>query len=173
MGTLVCRVELDKEKGIILTVENGDDSITQTVVMDGTSITTTVQGSADTSSITQKQESIAMNCKTFTLDAETITCKSTMETSHESGQDFELQSGANLNVASVQDATYKALNTAIESTVKTEVKGVTLKLEGSASAELVGASVKLDSKGMLDLLSAGIATLKGSVVNIKGILNLN
>lgn len=170
MGTLVCRIELDKKKGVLLTVENGDDQITQTIVMDGTSITTTVKGSEETSTITQKQDSIAMNCKTFTLDAETITCKSTKETLHESGQDFDIISGKNLNVTAESSAEYKAMNTTIESTSKSEIKGGTLVLSGSGSAELKGASIKLDAKGLMDLATGGAATLKGSIVNIKGIL---
>lgn len=172
MGTLVCRIELDKKKGVLLTVENGDDQITQTIVMDGTSITTTVKGSEETSTITQKQDSIAMNCKTFTLDAETITCKSTKETLHESGQDFDITSGKNLNVTAESSAEYKAMNTTIESTSKSEIKGGTLVLSGSGSAELKGASIKLDAKGLMDLATGGAATLKGSIVNIKGILKM-
>lgn len=172
MGTLVCRIELDKKKGVLLTVENGDDQITQTIVMDGTSITTTVKGSEETSTITQKQDSIAMNCKTFTLDAETITCKSTKETLHESGQNFDITSGKNLIVTADSSAEYKAMNTTIESTAKTEIKGGTLVLSGSSSAELKGASIKLDAKGLMDLVASGAATLKGSIVNIKGILKM-
>jgi hypothetical protein len=172
MGTLVCRIELDKKKGVLLTVENGDDQITQTIVMDGTMITTTVKGSDETSTITQKQDSIAMKCKTFTLDAETITCKSTKETLHESGQNFDIKSGKNIGVVADSAAEYKAMNTTIESTSQTEIKGVTLALSGSASAELKGASIKLDAKGLMDLVTSGAATLKGSIVNIKGLLKL-
>jgi len=172
MGTLVCRIELDKKKGVLLTVENGDDQITQTIVMDGTSITTTVKGSEETSTITQKQDSIAMNCKTFTLDAETITCKSTKDTLHESGQNFDITSGKNLIATAKSSAEYKAMDTTIESTSKTEIKGGTLVLSGSASAELKGASIKLDAKGLLDLVASGAATLQGSIVNIKGILKM-
>ena len=170
MGTLVCRIELDKKKGVLLTVENSDDQIVQTIVMDGTSITTTVKGPEETSTIAQKQDSIAMQCKTFTLDAETITCKSTKETLHESGQDFDITSGKNLNVTAESSAEYKAMNTTIESTSKSEIKGGTLVLSGSGSAELKGASIKLDAKGLMDLATGGAATLKGSIVNIKGIL---
>jgi hypothetical protein len=172
MGTLVCRIELDKKKGVLLTVENGDDKITQTIVMDGTSITTTVKGSEETSTITQKQDSIAMNCKTFTLDAETITCKSTKETLHESGQNFDIKSGKNIGVAADSAAEYKAMDTTIESTSKTEINGGTLVLSGSGSAELKGASIKLDAKGLMDLATGGAATLKGSIVNIKGMLKM-
>jgi hypothetical protein len=172
MGTLVCRIELDKKKGVLLTVENGDDKITQTLVMDGTSITTTVKGSDETSTITQKQDSIAMTCKTFTLDAETITCKSTKETLHESGQNFDIKSGKNISVAADSAAEYKAMNTTLESTSKSEIKGGTLVLSGSGSAELKGASIKLNAQGLLDLVASGAATLQGAVVNIKGILKM-
>jgi hypothetical protein len=172
MGTLVCRAELDKHDGIILTVENGDDGITQTIVMDGTSITTTVEGPVETSTITQKQDSIAINCKTFTLDAETITCKSTMDTKHESVMAFDIQSGTSLDVTATADATYKALNSTIESTVQTGVKGKILDLEGTASAELKGAKIKVESKGLLDLITSGVATVKGSLIKLTGILKI-
>jgi phage gp45-like len=163
MGTLVCRVELDKTKGIVLTVENGQDAITQTIVMDGTSITTTV---------IQKDGSIHIDCKTFTLNAETITCKSTNKTHHESGQDFEIKSTSNVNVAATGDAKYTALNTTMESTSETKVSGITLKLSGTASAELKGPSITLDATGIMDLKSSGIVNLKGTVVNIKDIVNM-
>ncbi|MBL0732354.1 MAG: hypothetical protein JJW03_05835 [Desulfosarcina sp.] len=174
MGKLVCRIELDKKDGLILTVENGDASITQTIVMDGTSITSTVKGKSETSTITQKQDGIAVKCKTFTLDAETITCESEKKTLHKSGEDFDINSGKNLNISAASDAKYKAVNTTMESTVETVAKGsqaATLKLSGSESV-LEGISIKLDSKGMLDLLSNGIATLKGTIVKIKDIVKL-
>ena len=46
----------------------------------------------ETSTITQDQETIAIKCKTFTLDAETITCTSTKATKHESKDTFDLKS---------------------------------------------------------------------------------
>lgn len=175
MGTLVCRVELDKQEGIILTVENGDDGITQTIVMDGTSITTTVEGPEEKSTITQKQDSIAINCKTFTLDAETITCISTKETKHESGMDFKIDSGKNLNISAASDAEYKAINTTIESTSKTKVKAGeanVLTLSSTAGSELIGTMIKLDAKGLMDLIAKGVVTIDGSVVNIKGMVKM-
>ena len=171
MGTLVCRAELDKHDGITLTVENKDDGITQTLVMDGTSITTTVEGPEETSMITQEQNSIAINCKTFTLDAETITCTSTKETTHESGMDFKIDSKANLKVSASSDAKYEATNTTIESTSKTEVKAGeanVLTLSSTAGGELKGTMIKLDAKGLMDLIAKGVVTIDGSAVNIAG-----
>lgn len=172
MGTLVCRVELDKTKGIVLTVENAEGEITQTVVMDGTKITTSVKGSSETSTIIQKEDSIHIDCKTFTLNAETITCKSTGETRHESGQDFEIQSKQNINASATGDAKFTAMNTTLESTSENKVSGMTLKLSGTASAELKGPSITLDATGMMDLKSSGIVNLKGTIVNIKDIVNM-
>lgn len=173
MGSLVCRVELDKKKGIILTVENGDDKITQTIVMDGTAITTAVKGSEQTSTIIQKQDSIALKCKTFTLDAETITCTSEKETLHESGGNFAIKSKKNIGASATSKAEYKAANTTVESSAKTEVKGATLELSGTANAEMKAPIIKLNAQGSLDVVSGGAMNIKGSVVGIKGMLQAN
>lgn len=170
MGSLVCRIELDKKDGVILTVENGDAGITQTFVMDGTSITTTVEGREETSTITQDQGSIAINCKTFTLDAETITCRSTQGTKHESGRNFSIKSGENIDVSAAVDAIYNAVNTSVQSSAQTDVKagtGNSLTLS-AAGAELKGAMITLDAKGLMDLIAKGIVTVDGNVVNIAG-----
>ena len=172
MGTLVCRVELDKKKGIVLTVENAEGKITQTVVMDGTKITTSVKGSSETSTIIQKEDSIQIDCKAFTLNAETIKCISTKETLHESGQDFKIKSTNNVNVSATNAAKYTAMNTTMESTSESKVSGTTLKLSGTASAELKGPSITVEATGILDLKSSGIVNLKGTMVNIKDIVNM-
>jgi hypothetical protein len=172
MGTLVCRVELDKKKGVVLTVENAQGKITQTVVMDGTKVTTTVKGSSETSTIVQKEDSIQIDCKAFTLNAETITCKSTGKTSHESGQDFTIKSSQKINASATADAKYTAMNTTLESTSESKISGMTLKLSGTASAELKGPSITVDATGMMELKAGGIVNLKGSIVNIKDIVNM-
>jgi hypothetical protein len=172
MGNLVCRVELDKKKGIVLTVENSEGKITQTIVMDGTKITTTVKGSSQASTITQQEDSIAIDCKTFTLNAETIKCVSTKETSHESGQDFNIKSRSNLNASATSNAKYTAMNTSIESTSETKASGMTLKFSGTASGELKSPTITVEATGMMDIKSSGIANIKGAVVNIKDIVNI-
>lgn len=172
MGNLVCRVELDKKKGIVLTVENGEGKITQTVVMDGTKITTTVKGANETSTITQQQDGVQIDCKAFTLNAETIKCVSTKETLHESGQDFNIKGKSNVNVSATSNAKYSAMNSTMESTSETKVNGMTLKFSGTASAELKSPSITVDAAGMMDLKASGIANLKGAIVNIKDIVNI-
>jgi len=172
MGNLVCRVELDKKKGIVLTVENSEGKITQTVVMDGTKITTTVKGANETSTITQQEDGIQIDCKAFTLNAETIKCVSTKETSHESGQDFNIKSKSNLNASATSDAKYTAMNSSMESTSETKVSGMSLKFSGTASAELKSPTITVEATGMMNLKSSGIANLKGTIVNIKDIVNI-
>ena len=60
MGTLICRIELNKNKenGITISVENKDESITHTVQMDGKQIEIKSTDGSNTSVITQKPQSI-------------------------------------------------------------------------------------------------------------------
>lgn len=192
MGTLVCRIELSKTKGIIVTVDNEDGKITQTLVMDGTSITTTCKGQEDTSTITQKSDSIAVKCKTFTLEAETITCHSTKDTSHksdqkydiESTQDMTLKSGADIKatasstakvsaptvtLAADNKASLSGNTTSVSGTQKAEVSGMQLSLSGTTKAEMSGLSVKVAADAALNL-EGNLTTLKGSITNVQGSL---
>ncbi len=172
MGKLVCRIELSKEKGVVLTVENDDDGIGQTIVMDGTSITTTVEAAGESSTITQKPDGVAIKCKSFSLEAETISCTSTKNTLHKSGGDFELSSQGSLTAEAAVDIGIKGSNSVLEGTSVAEIKGVTLKLAGNGKTELKAPSLKIESAGQLDLSSAGIVNLKGSMVNISGLAKL-
>ncbi|HVJ88906.1 MAG TPA: hypothetical protein VM580_03820, partial [Labilithrix sp.] len=60
--TLICSVELNKEKdkGITVKIQNSSGQITQTFQMDGTKITVTVKGAQSTSTITQDSESLEL-----------------------------------------------------------------------------------------------------------------
>ncbi|MEY3211726.1 MAG: hypothetical protein RIT28_2207, partial [Pseudomonadota bacterium] len=48
---LVCEVKLSKTEGMVITITNADDKITQTITADGTTLTLKVAGSSDTSTI--------------------------------------------------------------------------------------------------------------------------
>lgn len=185
MSTLVCRVELNKETGITITVENAADNITQTAVLDGTTITLTCAGQQETSTITQACESIEIRCKSFTVDAETVTVKSTKDTEHTSGakltvkstQDMSLDSGAklalkatgdltadglNVTASGTTDAKLKGLNVEVAGTTKAVVKGLAVELSGDATADVKGPMIKVNASGILDL--------QGSMTNVKGSL---
>jgi hypothetical protein len=195
MGTLVCKIELDKTKGITVTVENADGQITQTMVMDGTSITTKVAGQSDTSTIVQKADSIVVTCKDYTLDTETITLKSSKAsawTSQDtlkvtSTKDMTLTSSAKLTQSATQDAKLSSsANVTVEATNalkasgltaamsatggEAKVDGLTLKLSGQTNAELAGAIAKVTAQGSLSLESTGIAKLQGSMTTVGGTL---
>jgi hypothetical protein len=171
MGNLVCRIELDKSKGIILTVENSADNITQTITMDGKQIETVVKGDS-TSKITQTKDGISIDCKSFTLNAETIKCMSSKTTEHESGQDFTITSKNNLNLSAQSDTKIKGTNVTADAMSTAKVNGMTLTLSGTTSAEMKAASVKVDAQGMLDLKAGGIVKIEGATVNVKNMVML-
>lgn len=194
MGTLVCTVELDKEKGVTVKVENADDQITQTVVMDGTSITITVKGSEETSTYVQKQDSVVITCKDFTVDATgTLTLKSAKESkwtsddvlSVESTKDMSLTSKAKFTLESTKDTSVKsnakvAMEAAQDFDIKgmktsfvasggeNKIEGLTLKMAGKTQAELASAMIKVKADGQLGLESSGMAELKGSMTMVGG-----
>ena len=192
MGTLVCRIELDKEKGLVLTVENKDRSITQTAVLDGESITFTNKGKDDVSSITQKPDSIAIKCKSFMLESETITCKSTKDTLHKSGQKFDIQStknmaltskakysaeatgdvsvsGKKIAVSALDKVEISGTSAAMTSKTKTEIKGTTLNLLGKGRTEMKGFSVDISATGTMNV-KGKLTTVEGKMTTITGTL---
>ena len=73
--TLVCTVELSKTDGVTITVKNEKGKITQTVVMDGTSIKTQVKGDKHTSLITQMQNSVVTKVSKGSKALSTVTQK--------------------------------------------------------------------------------------------------
>ena len=196
MGKLVCTVELDKEKGVTVKVENADDQITQTVVMDGTSITLKVQGNEETSTVVQKQDSVTITCKDFTVDATgTLTLKSAKASSWasqdilkvESTKDMTFTSSAKLTQSASQDAKLSSnAKVAIEAATNLDLKGmqtsftatggdnkiegVNLKMAGKAQAELAAPMIKVAAQGKLGLESSGMADLKGSMTTVGGSL---
>ena len=183
MGTLVCRVELNKKDGLIFTVENKDGKITQTAVLNGESITFTSKGEKETSTITQKPDGVTIQCKNFTLESETITCTSTKDTVHKSDQKYDIQSsqdmtiksGANLTAKATQKHSLSGSQISAAADSKTEIKGVTVSVDGSAKTEIKGAalslsgSAKTELKGALvDLSADGPMNIKGALTNIDG-----
>ena len=196
MGTLVCKIELDKKKGVTVEIENADGKITQTIYMDGTTITTTVKGSSETSTITQKADSIVIKCKDFTVDTETITMKSKKAskwTSQDvidlkSTKDMTLHTDAKLTQSATSDAKLSSTaNVSVEATNKLALKGMTaemagttdvkidagtqLKMSAKIAAEMSGQlSAKVSGQTKLDLESTGMTNLKGSLTSVAGAL---
>ncbi len=195
MGKLVCTVEMDKEKGVTVKVENAEGKITQTVVMDGTSITFKVQGNSETSTVVQKEDSITITCKDFTLDATgTLTLKSAKASSwasqdilkvestkdmtldskakftQSSAQDASLSSKANVSVEATSNLELKGLKTSVAAKTDNVLEGTNLKMSAKAQAELSSPMTKVAGTGKLGLESSGIAELKGSMTTVGGAL---
>jgi hypothetical protein len=129
MTTLLCRIELNKEKGVLITVENEADSIVHTIVLNEQSITTTSKGSSETSTIVQDPESISLTCKTFKLEADTISCHAKETTSHISGGDITISSDANLDASAVSDMSLSANNVNVSGTTLIKAEGGMIKLQ--------------------------------------------
>ncbi|WP_342381181.1 hypothetical protein NVS55_16050 [Myxococcus stipitatus] len=194
MGTLVCTIELDKVKGITVTVDNADGKILQTVTMDGTSITLKVAGQNDTSTVVQKADSVVVTVKDFKVDAETITLlssKTSEWTSQDtlkvtSTKDMTLTTQAKLTQSATQDASISSSQKVnVEATAalalkgmtasmsasggEAKVDGLTLKLAGQTSSELSGLNVKVAGQAALDLEAQGMANLKASgITSVSG-----
>lgn len=182
---LVCTIELSKTEGATITVENADGKITQTIVMNGTSIVTTVKGEEETSVVTQTADQIKVTVKDFILEAETVTCTSTGLTSHTSEDEFKVTSTKDLTVTSqanythdvTDDATINAGGKAtIEASGDFTAKGSNATVEASSNATLKAgsnASVEAGSdatvSGMNAELAADIgATVSGGTVTLDG-----
>ena len=65
-------IQLNHESGLVLTLEDKQAGNTQQIAFDGTSMIHTCKGSAGTSTIHQKPDSIAIECKQFSIKSETI-----------------------------------------------------------------------------------------------------
>ncbi len=181
---LICRVELDKKKGIVLTVENEDGKITQTVEMDGTSIITKNKGDKETSTITQKEDSITIKCKTFKIEAETITCESEKASLHKSKDTFDIQSAkdmmlktdAKLAAKATKNAEMSGKNIKLSGQTNAEMSGTNAKVKGSSKAEIDGAQLAMAGKTKADLTGAivnvkadGVLTVEGKQTSVKGL----
>jgi hypothetical protein len=110
VSALFCRVELSKTDGIVITLDNSDGGITHTIVLNGDDITTISEGDAGTSTIVQAPDKISMDCKTFELTAETITCSASSTAELNSGSDFSINSDANLNTKAALDVSVDGTN---------------------------------------------------------------
>ncbi|MCP4582194.1 MAG: hypothetical protein GY839_11315 [candidate division Zixibacteria bacterium] len=151
MGTLACRLEMSKIDGITITVVNSDDGITQTVEINGQTITIKSDGD-ETSTITMAPESIKMKCKTFKLDAETIECNSEKETKLSSGKNYEISSDADLNMAASQ-------NIDMSAKLKCDITGGT-------NASLVGKMT--DVEGKILNVTGKMTTVDGQITKVSG-----
>jgi len=149
MSSLLCRIELNKTNGISVIVENENQQIIHTVELTGSEITTTSKSEDNTSAITQAPDKISLDCKSFELNAETIRCTASATTTHTSGDNFTVESGADFTAEVKKTAKLKA------KTVKTDADTVTttadkidaeasqVTVKGNSQVEISGGVIKL------------------------------
>ncbi len=196
MGKLACKIELSKKEGIILTVEDKDNDTIQIIELNGSFIKTTMKKSENTSIILQDSEHITIKCKNFTVDADTITCKSKKDTQIDvngnldikSDKNIDIKASKNINNKANSDFHIKAKNTNIKAKQNIKlsgssinvsankdikIEGLQLQLTGKGRAKLEGALLDVKANGILTLQSEGISEIKGSVINIQGIVRFS
>jgi hypothetical protein len=83
MSTKPSSIELDKEKGIIIQLQNG--TVTQTITLDGNAITMEVKGDGVKSTIVQTADSVTVKCDNFVVDSKTVKCTGSVSAALESG----------------------------------------------------------------------------------------
>ncbi|MFY1829939.1 hypothetical protein ACN47A_28745 [Myxococcus fulvus] len=195
MAKLICTIDLDKEKGLIVTVEDPEGKLTQTVTLDGKTLTLEVKSDSDTSTFVQRPEGIRLQCRDFAVDADTIRLQSRKESEWTSDKTLRLRSQEDMSLTSSAKLTQKATQDALlTSSADVQVKatrklslegtegslrgtagplkleGVTLELEGQSRAELAAPLIKVVAQGQLGLESSGVAELKGEMTSVSGSL---
>ncbi|MCH9679847.1 MAG: hypothetical protein K0V04_00310 [Deltaproteobacteria bacterium] len=178
-GTLTCKLLKSKTGGVTLEVVNGDDTITQTVTMDGTTMKFEVAGSSDTSSITIVEDKITIETKDLVVTTrDTISCSAEGTATYESTKDTTVSSSANLVQSASSDVTVSGANVELSADSEASMAGATAKvtasnsltLSGSNSAALSGATVDVKADTTLTAQSSATATLGGATTTIKGSL---
>jgi len=191
-STLVSTIRLDKNAGGSVVIRNDEDGITQSIRMNGTSLVLEVEDAQNKSTITQTAGEVKIQCKTFLLDAETITCKSSSTSQYESSstmtltseRDMRLTSQANLSARAENSLTGQA--TSVKFTGQSDftatgpgasfkaaastatAQGAIVKLSGSSQIKAQGAMIALSAAATLKAEAAGLHSIKGAILSVGG-----
>ena len=211
-----CRVELSKTDGITILIKDSKQpelvqrkvvlgatsivltcqkspQVVTTVTLKDSSLTTEVKTETGTTTIEQDGTDVKVTCKTFQVDADTITLKAKQDGRFETGttctikstQDALIDSAAKLTLQSVQPmALDTKANLTVGAAAKLALQGNQAELVGTASvavtsdgtAEVRGMTVSLEGKTQLTaeapITSIGktSTTVKGQIVEINAAL---
>jgi hypothetical protein len=179
MGKLVCTIEMDKIAGLTVTIDNPDDSIKQTVTMNGTTIVLKVVGGDATSTITQDQKKISIACTQFELKAtETVDVSSGKASTYKSDDTMTLQSAKDMTQKSDANVSVSGQKIAVEGQTEVAITGasqnkLTLASAGATLAAvpklaMSGTQVEVKADATFNAEASGIATVKGAMTNIQG-----
>lgn len=190
--TLDCQIELNKNKGITLTVLNEDAKESQVIVIDGSKVTITVKNNTDTSVIQQFPDSVLIKCKKFSVEAEEVSTKTTKSTTIVSDGTVTLTSTDTITMTGNADFTQKSAkamslngltvqlngekNATMQSPIvslkgdnSVSVAATAIKIDGSATTNMSGLSVNVQAKANVTIKGM-TTTLEGQLTNIKGAL---
>lgn len=183
MGALICTIELNKTGGTTVCVKDEEGKITQTIVMDGKSITvkvlkeddsksatitmdqtkivSTVAGD-ETSTVTQVHDTLTMKVKNFVVDAETVKVTSSKTTDVEAKDAMTVKATKALAVSTDDAFTLKSMKA-----MTVEATGA-MNVETKQAFELKGVKIEAKAEAAMTIQAGGDLELKGSVVNITG-----
>jgi len=113
MAELTCTISLDKAAGVAVKIEGG--SATQTITLDGTTLTLEVKGSAGATRIVQTASDVTIKCTTFTVEAT---------------GDVSIKAGAAIKLAGVTEAELGAAMVKVEADSMATVKGNLISAQG-------------------------------------------
>lgn len=137
---LICTVEMSKERGVTVTVRDENGLTTQTISMDGTTLMLKVKGPAETSTWTQTQDKISIDCLDFELNARNSIKCTAMAT-------IDLESTVG--------------NTTIKS-------GLNIMQQAQVATTVQAPTITLMADGAFTAKSSGTSILAGSTTIIKG-----
>ncbi|GLS25037.1 hypothetical protein [Marinibactrum halimedae] len=129
MTSLVCKVELNKKEGVLITVEDASGRIKQSIVLNDKSITTTSKSNSNESTIVQTPESVSIKCSKFSVEADTITCKSKAGSSYESGTGTSIKAGTTLKAQASTTADLKSNLVNVKGNGLVKISGALIKLQ--------------------------------------------
>jgi len=92
---LTCTITLCKTDGVTLEVEDKEAGITQTVTMNGKTITITAKGD-ETSTLVQTPEQVSLICKHFEVKAGSMTVETDEALTLKAGTDLKAEAGTGI-----------------------------------------------------------------------------
>lgn len=155
MGELKCLVELNKKDGILIKLKNPDDSIEQTIILDGKKITATCKGGQESTIIEMSCDKVLTTCKG---NGGSSTIEQLCDTITITSKNFVVKSENTLMEST--DTSIKATNLKTDAT-DTSIKSSSLKTDASTTT-IKSADLKTDSPNTS--ISGDSVSISGSVV---------
>ncbi|MBL9045590.1 MAG: hypothetical protein JNM83_28535 [Myxococcales bacterium] len=191
-STLVSTIRLDKNAGGSVVIRNDESNITQSIRLNGTSLVLDVEGGQAKSTITQTQTGVTIQCNTFLLDAETITCKSRSTSVHQSQSTMSLTSDSDMRLTSHKNLAAQASSsltgqapsiklsaerdltatgggaTFQAATATATVQATNVKINGASQIKATGTMISLSAAATLKCETAGMNSIKGGIISVGG-----